>query len=66
MEFTPPRIAAEIDKSTSTRDRVTASGGIGLCLPGAAMVDLTSAVGSASSRTLDTFERFRIGRRLSV
>ena len=66
VEFTPPRIAVVIDKSTYTRELVMASGGFGICLPGAAMVDLTYAVGSASSRTLDKFERFRIGRSLSV
>lgn len=57
VEFTPPRIAVVIDKKTFTRELVAASGAFGLCLPGAALVDLTYAVGSMSGREGDKFAR---------
>lgn len=60
VEFTPPRIAVVIDKKTYTRELVAASGAFGICIPGAALVDLTYAVGSCSGRTVDKFERFGI------
>ncbi|TWC71118.1 flavin reductase (DIM6/NTAB) family NADH-FMN oxidoreductase RutF [Herbaspirillum sp. SJZ099] len=55
VEFTPPRIAVVIDKSTYTRELITASGGFGIIVPGAALMDLTYAVGSASGRDMDKF-----------
>ena len=55
VEFTPPRIAVVIDKQTLTRALVMASGAFGLCIPGAALADLTYAVGSASGRSGDKF-----------
>ena len=55
VEFTPPRIAVVIDKHTFTRELVAASGAFGLCLPGAALADLTYAVGSESGRAVDKF-----------
>ena len=60
VEFTPPRVAVVIDKRTYTRELVTASGAFGLCLPGAALVDLTYAVGSESGRNVDKFARHGI------
>ena len=63
VEFTPPRIAIVIDKRTHTRELVMASGAFGLCLPGAAFVDLTYAVGSTSGRDLDKFARHGIAAR---
>jgi len=60
VEFTPPRIAVVIDKKTFTRELVMASGAFGICIPGAALVDLTYALGSASGRTVDKFARHRI------
>lgn len=60
VEFTPPRIAVVIDKKTFTRELVSASGAFGLCLPGAALVDLTYAVGSTSGRDGDKFARHGI------
>jgi len=60
VEFTPPRIAVVIDKQTYTRELVTASGSFGLCIPGAALVDLTYAVGGASGRDGDKFARYGI------
>ena len=57
VEFTPPRIAVVIDKKTFTRELVAASGAFGICIPGAALVDLTYAVGSTSGRDEDKFAR---------
>jgi flavin reductase (DIM6/NTAB) family NADH-FMN oxidoreductase RutF len=63
VEFTPPRIAVVIDKKTRTRELVAASGAFGICIPGAALVDLTYAVGSASGRDQDKFARHGIAAR---
>ncbi|RYF16260.1 MAG: flavin reductase family protein [Comamonadaceae bacterium] len=60
VEFTPPRIAVVIDKKTFTRELVMASGGFGICVPGAALLDLTYAVGSTSGRDDDKFARHGI------
>ena len=57
VEFTPPRIAVVIDKSTFTRELVAASGAFGICVPGAGLVDLTYAVGQASGRKVDKLAR---------
>ncbi|HZY18814.1 MAG TPA: flavin reductase family protein [Ramlibacter sp.] len=63
VEFTPPRIAVVIDKRTWTRELVLASGAFGLCVPGAALVDLTHAVGSCSGRAVDKIARHGIATR---
>jgi flavin reductase (DIM6/NTAB) family NADH-FMN oxidoreductase RutF len=63
VEFEPPRIAVVIDKNTYTRELVMASGAFAICLPGAALADLTYAVGSASGRSLDKFARHGITTR---
>ncbi|WP_116139479.1 flavin reductase family protein [Trinickia diaoshuihuensis] len=60
VEFTPPRIAIVIDKTTFTRQLMTASGTFAVCIPGAAAIDLTYAVGSTSGREVDKFARFAI------
>lgn len=60
VEFTPPRIAIVIDKHTFTRELIAASGVFGVCIPGAALADLTFAVGSCSGRDGDKFARFGI------
>lgn len=61
VEFTPPRVAVVIDKSTFTRELVLASGAFALCIPGRALADLTYTVGSESGRdTGDKFERHGI------
>jgi flavin reductase (DIM6/NTAB) family NADH-FMN oxidoreductase RutF len=52
VEFTPPRIAVVIDKSTFTRELVLASGAFALNLPGRALADLTYTVGSTSGREI--------------
>jgi flavin reductase (DIM6/NTAB) family NADH-FMN oxidoreductase RutF len=60
VEFTPPRIAVVIDKSTYTRELVLASGVLGLNIPCVPQADLTYAVGSTSGRESDKFERYGI------
>jgi flavin reductase (DIM6/NTAB) family NADH-FMN oxidoreductase RutF len=50
VEFTPPRIAVVIDKSTYTRELIEASGTLALCIPCRAQADLTFTVGSVSGR----------------
>lgn len=60
VEFTPPRIAVVIDKSTFTRELVMASGAFALCIPGVALADLVYAVGSTSGRAGDKFARHGI------
>ena len=60
VEFTPPRIAIVIDKHTFTRELVAASGAFGVCVPAAASIDLTYAVGSCSGRDVDKFVQFNI------
>ena len=60
VEFVPPRVAVVIDKKTFTRELAMAAGAFGLVVPGAAIVDLTHAVGSVSGRDVDKFERFGI------
>ncbi|MBB3261449.1 flavin reductase (DIM6/NTAB) family NADH-FMN oxidoreductase RutF [Paraburkholderia bannensis] len=60
VEFTPPRIAVVIDKNTFTRELIHASGIFGICVPGAAAMDLTFAVGSVSGREGDKFAQFNI------
>jgi flavin reductase (DIM6/NTAB) family NADH-FMN oxidoreductase RutF len=50
VEFTPPRLAVVIDKTTFTRELVAASGAFGIALPGTGLVDATYAVGRASGR----------------
>jgi flavin reductase (DIM6/NTAB) family NADH-FMN oxidoreductase RutF len=60
VEFTPPRIAVVIDKSTFTRELAAASGVFGLIVPGAAMIDLAYAVGTTSGRDTDKFTAFGI------
>jgi len=60
VEFTPPRVAVVIDKSTFTRELVLASGSFALNVPCRALADLTYAVGSVSGRDVDKFARHGI------
>ena len=60
VEFTPPRVAVVIDKSTFTRDLVLASGTFALNLPCRALADLAYTVGSVSGRDQDKFTRYGI------
>ena len=50
VEFTPPRIAVVIDKSTYTRELILASGTLALNLPCRTLADLSYTVGSVSGR----------------
>ncbi len=61
VEFTPPRVAVVIDKSTFTRELVLASGRFALSIPCRAIADLTYTVGSTSGRDEDKFARYGIG-----
>ena len=66
VEFTPPRVAVVIDKSTYTRELVLASGGFTLSIPCHAVIDATYTAGSVSGRALaqdggtDKFDRYGI------
>ncbi len=60
VEFTPPRVAVVIDKSTFTRELLSASGRFALCVPGAALAELVYAAGSSSGRDGDKFLRLGI------
>ena len=60
VEFTPPRIAVVVDKSTHTRMLLQASGRFALCLPVPALADLCFRVGSESGRDVDKFARHQI------
>jgi flavin reductase (DIM6/NTAB) family NADH-FMN oxidoreductase RutF len=62
VEFTPPRIAVVLDKSTFTRELVLASGGFALNLPCRALADLCFTVGSVSGTEADKFTRYGIER----
>jgi flavin reductase (DIM6/NTAB) family NADH-FMN oxidoreductase RutF len=60
VEFTPPRIAVVIDKSTYTREQVAATGTLALNIPCRAQADLAFTAGSVSGREepgQDKFER---------
>jgi flavin reductase (DIM6/NTAB) family NADH-FMN oxidoreductase RutF len=60
VEFTPPRVAVVIDKSTFTRELVLASGRFALNIPCRAIADLTYTVGSTSGRDDDKLARYGI------
>ncbi|MBC7995480.1 MAG: flavin reductase family protein [Rhizobacter sp.] len=63
VEFTPPRVAVVVDKSTYTRELIMASGGFTLSIPCRNLLDATYTVGSVSGRdpaAPDKFERFGI------
>jgi flavin reductase (DIM6/NTAB) family NADH-FMN oxidoreductase RutF len=63
VEFTPPRIAVVIDKSTYTREQMRDTGRLALNIPCRQQADLTFTVGTVSGReTLpqgpDKFDRY--------
>jgi flavin reductase (DIM6/NTAB) family NADH-FMN oxidoreductase RutF len=61
VEFTPPRVAVVIDKSTFTRELVLASGMFALGIPCRALADVTTTVGRTTGREIgDKFARFGI------
>lgn len=66
VEFTPPRIAVVLDKSTYTRELVMASGTLALNIPCRALADASFTVGSVSGRDdaeagSDKFARHGLG-----
>lgn len=66
VEFTPPRVAVVVDKSTYTRGLIEASGRFGLSLPCRDIADLAYTVGSVSGRPddrpgPDKFDAYGIG-----
>lgn len=65
VEFSPPRIAVVIDKSTFTCEQVHATGQLALNIPCRQQADLTYTVGSVSGRDdlsagQDKFSRYNI------
>jgi len=60
VEFTPPRVAVVIDKSTYTRELVLASGLFALNLPCRTLADVAYTVGSTSGRDEDKFARLKL------
>ena len=65
VEFTPPRIAVVLDKSTWTRELAIASGQLSLMVPCRASADLAFTVGSVGGKALhdegtDKFARYGI------
>lgn len=55
LDFSPPKVAVVIDRSTRTRELVEASGAFALNIPSRAMAGVTLAVGSSSGREHDKF-----------
>lgn len=60
LDFSPPKVAVVIDKSTYTRELIEASGEFVLAVPCAAQVDLVSGVGQHSGRDMDKFAHYGI------
>lgn len=60
VEFSPPRIAIVVDKSTWTRQLIEKSNTFAVCVPTLALKDITYAVGSVSGRDNDKFEQYKI------
>ncbi|HEX2010099.1 MAG TPA: flavin reductase family protein [Roseateles sp.] len=58
LDFSPPKVAVVIDKSTYTRGLIEASGEFVLALPCASQVDLVVGVGNSSGREIDKFAHF--------
>lgn len=53
LDFTPPKVAVVIDKSTFTRGLVEASGEFVLSVPCAAQAKLVNRIGNTSGREID-------------
>ena len=60
VEFTPPRIAIVIDKSTLTKELINASGQFAIVIPSAEFATQTYAAGSISRRDGDKFDRLQL------
>jgi len=62
LDFTPPKVAVVIDKTTFTRTLIEASGEFALSVPCRALADATYTVGSTSGRDeADKFQRYGLG-----
>lgn len=66
LDFSPPKVAVVIDKSTFTRSLIEGSGEFALQVPCRAQADLTFTVGSVSGADLDArgrdkFDAYGIG-----
>ncbi|MCX9154937.1 flavin reductase family protein [Niveibacterium sp. 24ML] len=62
LDFSPPKVAVVIDKSTYTRELVEASGEFVLNIPGRAIAAQVIGAGGQSGRSLDKFSALGIGR----
>ena len=60
LDFSPPKVAVVIDKSSYTRELVEASGEFVLAVPCAAQIEMVVGVGNSSGRELDKFARWQI------
>lgn len=60
LDFSPPKVAVVIDRSTRTRELVEASGEFALNIPSRQMAQATLAVGSVSGREHDKFTEYRL------
>lgn len=58
LDFTPPKVAVVIDKSTFTRELVEASGSFVLSVPCAAQAEMVAGVGASSGREIDKFAHY--------
>jgi flavin reductase (DIM6/NTAB) family NADH-FMN oxidoreductase RutF len=66
LDFSPPKVAVVLDKSTYTRKLIEAEGTFALSIPAAQIVDETFAVGNISGLNedgteLDKFARYGLG-----
>lgn len=55
LDFDPPKIVVVIDKSTFTRELISASGEFAINVPPRALLDATVAAGNDSGRDTDKF-----------
>jgi flavin reductase (DIM6/NTAB) family NADH-FMN oxidoreductase RutF len=55
LDFSPPKVAVVIDKSTFTRGLIEASGAFALNVPTQQLAQATTAVGSSSGKDVDKF-----------
>lgn len=62
LDFTPPKVAVVLDKSTYTRKLIEASGRFALGVPAAQIADETLAVGSVSGLAQDDGEVDKFAR----
>jgi flavin reductase (DIM6/NTAB) family NADH-FMN oxidoreductase RutF len=65
LDFTPPKVAVVLDKSTYTRKLLLAEGSFALSVPSVAIADATFQVGSESAMEtgsfVDKFAKYKLG-----